>query len=129
MMDHFSLHVKDYARSKEFYTKALKPLGYTLSVEYGTAGGFKEGGHTSFWIVKKERVEPTHLAFRGKNAKAVKDFHSAALAAGGTDNGAPGPRPDYSPDYYAAFVFDPDGHNIEAMCFEEPTKKSIKKKK
>lgn len=117
VIEHTGIYVSDYKKAKRFYAAALKPLGYKLSMEYGEAGGFKQGGHTDFWIMKKGRPQKMHVAFRANNKKAVRDFHAAALKAGGKDNGAPGPRKDYSPTYYAAFVLDKDGNNIEAVCF------------
>ena len=118
MFDHVSLKVKDYQRSKKFFEKALAPLGYTLIEEYGkTTGGFGAGKTISFYIGQGEpHVSGVHIAFAGPDRKSVSAFHAAALGAGGKDNGAPGIRADYSPDYYAAFVHDPDGNNIEAVC-------------
>ena len=118
MIEHTGIFVSNYKRAKEFYTKTLKPLGYKVSMEFGEAAGFMEGGHTSFWITKKARVPQLHVAFHAKNKKAVRDFHEAAVRAGGKDNGKPGLRKDYSPDYYAAFILDKDGNNIEAVCFK-----------
>jgi len=83
----------------------------------GEAAGFMEGGHTSLWITKKKKVEPIHVAFRAESKEAVGAFYEAGLEAGGKDNGAPGFRTDYGDDYYAAFIFDPDGNNIEACFF------------
>ncbi len=117
MIEHTAIFVSNYEKAKKFYTAALKPLGYKLKMEFGEAAGFMEGGHTSFWIVKKARPQKSHIAFRGRNRKAVLDFHAAAMRAGGRNNGKPGVRKDYSPDYYAAFVFDKDGNNIEAVTF------------
>lgn len=117
MIEHISIPVKDFKKTKKFYIAALKPLQYKLNFDFDGASGFKEGGHTSFWIVKKAHKEKTHLAFRAKNKEAVKAFYKAALRAGGKDNGKPGLRKEYSPDYYAAFVLDPEGNNIEAVCF------------
>ncbi len=117
MIEHTGIFVSNYQQAKKFYTAALKPLGYKLNMEYGEAAGFMEGGHTSFWIVKKARPQKSHIAFRAKNKKAVRDFHAAAIRAGAKDNGKPGLRKDYSPDYYAAFILDKDGNNIEAVCF------------
>lgn len=119
MIEHVSIPVKDYAAAKQFYSEALKPLGYELKRDFPEyrAAGFMEGGHTSFWIVQKERVEPMHLAFLATNKDEVHAFHAAALAAGAKDNGAPGPRPDYGPEYYASFIHDADGNNIEAVFF------------
>lgn len=118
MIAHVSLPVREYPRAKEFYAKTLQPLGYGLNMEYGEAAGFAEGGNTSFWIAKKEVVEPMHIAFQAQNKQAVDDFYLIALKSGATDNGAPGYRTEYWPGYYAAFVHDPDGHNIEAVFYD-----------
>ena len=108
MIDHIGLFVADAAKRADFYEKLLAPLGYVKKAAYPTAVCFAndEDG---------EPVVPSHVAFRAKDEAAVKAFHEAGLAAGGTDNGAPGPRPNYGPTYYAAFIHDPDGTNIEAM--------------
>jgi predicted lactoylglutathione lyase len=120
MLEHISLPVKNFAESKKFYVAALKPLGYKLTRDYSPeAAGFFEGGHTSFWISKKKRTVAIHIAFLAKSRRAVQAFHAAALKAGGKDNGKPGRREDYG---YAAFVYDPDGHNIEAVLFEKGDK-------
>ena len=115
-VDHVILNVSDYARSKAFYEQALKPLGYELIMEFGPGGGFGVGGKPDFWVT--ERGEPTvaHVAFAATDPAAVERFSEAALAAGAEDNGPPGPRPHYHESYYAAFVHDPDGNNIEAVC-------------
>lgn len=117
MIAHTSLAVSDYRRSKAFYTKALAPLGYRSNMEFGEAAGFNDGKNTDFWIGKQSTVVPMHLAFEAKTSAEVKAFYEAALAAGAKDNGGPGYR-DYSPGYYAAFVHDPDGHNIEAVWYD-----------
>jgi catechol 2,3-dioxygenase-like lactoylglutathione lyase family enzyme len=118
MIEHVSLPVTDLDEAKEFYQVTLAPLGYKLNMDFSPeAAGFVEGGHTSFWIAHKETVVPTHIAFRAKDKDEVHAFYDAALKAGAIDNGAPGPRPDYGPDYYAAFIIDPDGNNIEAVCY------------
>ncbi|MBI4085080.1 MAG: VOC family protein [Candidatus Liptonbacteria bacterium] len=119
MIEHVSIPVRDFEKSKKFYLAALKPLGYELNMEFPGAAGFMADGHTSFWIVQKLSAQETHVAFLAKTRKAVNDFHVAALEAGGKNNGKPGLRTDYSPDYYAAFIHDPDRHNIEAVCYEE----------
>ena len=132
MLDHISLRVTDYLRSKNFYQAALAPLGYRLAMEGASGAGFSKGPIPAFWIKQKEFtgpqgvVEPTplagcggpqlHVAFAGENRAMVDGFHRAALAAGGRDNGPPGLRPNYHANYYGAFVLDPDGHNIEAVC-------------
>ena len=120
MIAHTGLPVSDYRRSKAFYLQALKPLGYSNNMEFGEAGGFNDGKNTDFWIGHKETVVPTHVAFEARSREQVQAFHTAALAAGGRDNGAPGLRPKYHANYYAAFVIDPDGHNIEAVCHAPP---------
>ena len=123
MLDHVGYAVADLARSKAFFTQALAPLSMTLLVEI-TAEQTGAGGHAGFgadkpdfWIGDgKAASSGLHIAFVAPNRAAVDAFHAAALGAGGVDNGPPGLRPDYHPNYYAAFVFDPDGANIEAVC-------------
>jgi len=114
---HTGLAVSDYQRSKAFYSQVLKPLGYSKNMEFGDAAGFNDGKNTDFWIGHKDTVVPMHLAFEASSREQVQAFHAAALAAGGKDNGAPGYR-DYWPGYYAAFAYDPDGHNIEAVWYD-----------
>ncbi|HTY55995.1 MAG TPA: VOC family protein [Candidatus Binataceae bacterium] len=119
MIEHVSVSVSDYKKAKKFYVAALKPVGYKLYRDYPpNAAGFFEGGSTSFWIVEKgKKIQPIHVALRGKSKKAVQDFHAAALKAGAKDNGKPGFRREYGDDYYAAFVLDADGNNVEACYF------------
>jgi catechol 2,3-dioxygenase-like lactoylglutathione lyase family enzyme len=117
MIAHTSLPVSDYRRSKTFYLKALAPLGYSNNMEYGEAAGFNDGQNTDFWISKVSTVVPMHVAFEAKSREQVEAFYQAALAAGAKDNGAPGYR-NYWPGYYAAFVHDPDGNNIEAVWYD-----------
>jgi len=117
MIAHTTLPVSDYRKSKQFYVAALAPLGYKNNMEYGESAGFNDGENTDFWISKEERFSPTHLAFQTDSRPKVEAFHKAALAAGARDNGGPGYR-DYSPGYYAAFVLDPDGNNIEAVWYD-----------
>jgi catechol 2,3-dioxygenase-like lactoylglutathione lyase family enzyme len=117
MIAHTTLPVSEYAKSKAFYIEVLGPLGYRNNMEYGESAGFNDGKNTDFWISKESTVVPTHLAFEAKSKKQVEAFHQAGLSAGGKDNGAPGYR-DYSPGYYAAFVHDPDGNNIEAVWYD-----------
>jgi catechol 2,3-dioxygenase-like lactoylglutathione lyase family enzyme len=118
MIDHIALLVSDYKRSKEFYSKALAPLGFELVMEVEGAAGFGTDGKPEFWVEESKQQVPTHVAFRAGNRERVRRFYEAALEAGGRDNGPPGLRAHYHPDYYGAFVFDPDGHNIEAVCRE-----------
>ncbi len=117
MIAHTALLVSNYARSKAFYVEALAPLGYRNNTEYGEAAGFTDGKNTDFWIKTAKTVVPAHVAFQASDGRKVGQFYQAALAAGGKDNGGPGYR-DYSPGYYAAFVFDPDGNNIEAVWYD-----------
>jgi catechol 2,3-dioxygenase-like lactoylglutathione lyase family enzyme len=117
MIAHTTLPVSDYPRAKRFYSAALKPLGYANNMEYGESAGFNDGKNTDFWIAHERNVVRLHLAFEAHSSDEVKAFHKAALAAGGQDNGKPGYR-DYWPGYYAAFVHDPDGHNIEAVWYD-----------
>ncbi len=118
MLDHAGFGVSDYQRSKAFYEAALVPLGIGLLLEpMGKAAGFGREGMPFFWIHDRPpAVSGLHIAFTAAERRTVDAFHAAALAAGGTDNGAPGLRPLYHPDYYGAFIFDPDGNNIEAVC-------------
>ena len=117
MLDHLGLGVADYDRSKAFYSAALAPLGYEVVLEVNElACGFGNAGKPEFWIEKRERSGPVHVAFKSADRTGVHAFYEAALAAGATDNGRPGLRELYHPDYYGAFVFDPDGNNVEAVC-------------
>ncbi|HEU4616423.1 MAG TPA: VOC family protein [Gammaproteobacteria bacterium] len=118
MIAHASLAVSDYKRSKAFYIKSLAPLGYENNMEFGEAAGFNDGKNTDFWIARKQTVVPMHLAFEAKSRQEVEAFYDAALEAGGRDNGAPGYRKEYWPGYYAAFVYDPDGNNVEAVWYD-----------
>jgi catechol 2,3-dioxygenase-like lactoylglutathione lyase family enzyme len=124
MLDHIGFPVADYSRSKAFYLKALAPLGYGLAMEVGpeqtggdSHGGFGPPGRPQFWIGTGTPIRGRlHVAFAAKDRAAVRAFYDAAMAAGARDNGAPGLRPEYHPAYYGAFVLDPDGHNVEAVC-------------
>jgi catechol 2,3-dioxygenase-like lactoylglutathione lyase family enzyme len=125
-IDHFGFGVSDYPRAKAFYLAALAPLGIGLvrevAPEQNEAGkvwacGFGKHGKPEFWIGSDgETTPPMHVAFVADTRAEVRAFHAAALAVGGRDNGAPGLRPQYHPNYYAAFVRDLDGHNVEAVC-------------
>jgi catechol 2,3-dioxygenase-like lactoylglutathione lyase family enzyme len=117
MIDHITLRVKDFAKSKAFFTAALAPLGYEVLMEFEGFAGMGAGKKPDFWLAQG-RQEPAHIAFRAKNHAAVHLFHEAALVAGAKDNGGPGPRAEYHVNYYGAFVIDPDGHNIEACCHD-----------
>ena len=124
MIDHTGLTVSDPVRSRAFYDGALRPLGYEPLREIPkqfTGGrvvvGYGVPTKPDFWLAEGTPNEPRiHVAFRAESRAQVDAFYQAALAAGGRDNGPPGPRPHYHADYYGAFVLDPDGHNIEAVC-------------
>jgi len=119
LLDHVGFAVRDYERSKAFYRAALEPLGYELIIEVsGQAAGFGRGRMPSFWLeaLGQPIQGRLHIAFVADTRELVDAFHGAALQAGGTDNGAPGVREIYHPDYYGGYVLDPDGNNIEAVC-------------
>lgn len=119
MIAHTSLPVSNYKKSKAFYIKALKPLGYKNNMEYGESAGFNDGKNTDFWISGGvKNVNKGHVAFEAKNKKQVEEFYKEAIKLGARDNGAPGYRKEYWPGYYACFVFDPDGHNVEVVYFD-----------
>jgi catechol 2,3-dioxygenase-like lactoylglutathione lyase family enzyme len=128
MIDHMTIPVSDISRSRRFYEAALGALGMSVQMEVGpqetgngtTFLGFGVPGEKIFWIADGAKVgEGLHVAFLADRRDQVDDFHARAMKAGGRDNGAPGPRPNYGPNYYAAFVCDPDGANIEAVCYAE----------
>ena len=117
IIDHIGLVVSDCARSKAFYEKSLAPLQIKLVMEVEGWAGFGKNGKPEFWFGPHgDAHKPMHIAFTAENREDVNRFYEAALAAGGKDNGAPGIREIYHPNYYGAFVLDPDGHNIEAVC-------------
>lgn len=126
MLDHFTLRVRDLSATREFYRRALEPLGYRIAYEGVHDGvamvGFGAdipgvGFKPDSWFTDANPVSgPTHLCWRADTRAQVDAFHAAALAAGGTDHGAPGLRAHYHPTYYGAFVLDPDGNNVEAVC-------------
>lgn len=126
MIDHTGVAVSDLKKSKAFYEAALAPLGYAVLMEFPAAitgstdvVGFGAPPKADFWIYQgNPNQPPIHIAFRAAKRTAVNAFHKAALAAGGKDNGTPGLRSHYHPNYYGAFVLDPDGHNIEAVCHD-----------
>jgi len=116
-MDHISVPVTDVARTKSFYEAALTALGWTCSgFREDMYVGFKKRGSPALYFRASKQIVQVHLAFRADTEEQVKAFHRAALDAGGTDNGTPGPRPSSGPAYYASFVLDPDGHNVEAVA-------------
>lgn len=125
MIAHTGITVRDFIAAKRFYEQALAPLGYTAAMEHGESAGFNDGKNTDFWI-GRGAVHPMHVAFEAKSKEEVEAFYRAALAAGGRDNGKPGYRREYWPGYYAAFVHDLDGHNIEAVWYDYAADKAAK---
>jgi catechol 2,3-dioxygenase-like lactoylglutathione lyase family enzyme len=127
MIDHTGLNVSDFRKSRAFYVAALAPLGYEVlmdlppSIAPQGAAGLGVPAKPDFWVAGGEpNVPPLHVAFRARDRAQVDAFYRAAMAAGGRDNGAPSIRAHYHPNYYGAFVLDPDGHNIEAVCHDPP---------
>lgn len=122
MLDHMTFRVRDLAATRRFYDKALEPLGYRPGYEAEHDGvrmlGFEQGGKFDTWFVESPNNPsgPTHLAWHAESRTAVDAFYAGAMAEGGRDNGAPGLRPHYHANYYGAFVLDPDGNNVEALC-------------
>ncbi len=127
MIEHVSLRCSDSKASRRFYERALKPLGYVCDMKYGDSFGFKDdAGRHDFWVTEGEVGTPTHLAFHARSRDEIDGFHAAGLKAGGKDNGAPGPREGYAA--YAAFMFDPDGNNVEAVIWEGEPGASARKR-
>jgi catechol 2,3-dioxygenase-like lactoylglutathione lyase family enzyme len=126
MIDHVGITVSDFNKSKRFYSAALAAVKFKLPHEFPASvtghtdvAGFPEPPKPEFWIARDTaNIPAVHVAFRVASASLVDAFYRAAINAGGRDNGAPGIRPEYHPNYYGAFVLDPDGHNIEAVCHE-----------
>jgi|SRR5678816_3683292 catechol 2,3-dioxygenase-like lactoylglutathione lyase family enzyme len=124
MIDHIIINVRNLSASFEFYRKALAPLGYSATPEYTTGTGTKgfgfglKGEHDFFIQQGAAQVTQCHIAFYASTRAQVEEFYAAGLAAGGRDNGKPELTPDHGPDYYSAYVFDPDGYNIEVVCAE-----------
>ena len=116
MLDHVGLAVSDFSTSKKFFERALAPLGYKCLMEYPGAAGFGLEGKPDFWIGQGQKSNSTHVAFATDDRKVVDAFYKAVMEAGVKDNGKPGIRKEYHPTYYGAFVLDPDGNNIEAVC-------------
>ena len=118
MYDHVGIRVTNLDASIRFYVAALAPLGYVLCTKDASGAGFGPKGEPALWLHlhKGDAASGAHVAFRAPDHAAIGKFHSEGIKAGGRDNGAPGPRKDYSPTYFAAFLIDPDGNNVEAVC-------------
>jgi catechol 2,3-dioxygenase-like lactoylglutathione lyase family enzyme len=116
MLDHLAIGVRDMAASRTFYEAALAPLGFAVVMERDDRIAFGPTQRPIFFLVDREPTEGIHIAFQANDRGHVDTFHTAALGAGGDDNGGPGTRPQYHPHYYGAFVLDPDGNNAEAVC-------------
>lgn len=116
MLDHIGLRTTRLKEMFAFYEAVLAPLGYAKGKDFGVAAGFGKGDELALWIGEGEGASSVHLALAAATRAEVDAFHAAALAHGGTDNGAPGTRPHYHDNYYGAFVLDPDGNNLEAVC-------------
>ena len=120
MIDHITICVSNYDRSRDFYHRVLARLGYVLHMEINGYAGFGPAQFKSvFWIKEGKPSPEVHVGFRAKTRLGVREFYAEALLAGARDNGPPGVCEDYNPSYYAAFAFDPDGYNIEAVCLDE----------
>ncbi len=131
MLDHISLGVSDLARSYRFYDAALRPLGLVRIVDFGRGSDYGSAPGSlgvEFTITAEQNSRPSagmHICFKARDREAVHEFHRAALAHGGRDDGAPGLRPQYHADYYGAFVLDPDGHRVEAVCHAPETPQRV----
>jgi catechol 2,3-dioxygenase-like lactoylglutathione lyase family enzyme len=129
-LDHLTVPVKDLKAARTFYRAALAPLGMKVNLEYPSAFGMGSREENIFWLARDRQASGGgHYALRVSNREEVDAFHAAALQAGGEDNGPPGPRPDYGPNYYAAFVKDREGNNIEVVCYELTREKPAKAKR
>ena len=120
MFDHIGLQVKDLGSAVKFYEAVLKPLGFVLCSRDESSAGLGPKDAPALWLYANKKATPakTHLAFKAESKKAVDKFHAAGLETGGSENGKPGIRGDYAPNYYAAFLIDPDGNNVEAVCLQ-----------
>jgi len=129
-LDHIGVRVRDMRQARKFYSAALGALGMKINGDYGSALGLGSKNQKIFWLERDKNASGRgHYAFRVTHRQEVDAFHQAALDAGGEENGPPGPRPDYGRNYYAAFVKDREGNNIEVVCYEAPKKRATATKK
>jgi catechol 2,3-dioxygenase-like lactoylglutathione lyase family enzyme len=127
MIDHVGVRVQDFSRLVAFYREALAPIGYSVLMEFPDVAGLGTKGKPDLWIMKTDKTpHPTHVAISAAERAHIDAFHAAGLTAGGTDNGPAGLRPDYHPHYYAAFILDPEGNNIEVVCHDDPNAPKVK---
>jgi catechol 2,3-dioxygenase-like lactoylglutathione lyase family enzyme len=131
VLDHISVNVRRFKRAREFYRAALGAVGMKINLEFASSLGLGSQKEKIFWLIRDLGASGGgHYAFRVRHREEVNAFHAAALAAGGTDNGKPGPRPDNGPNYYAAFVKDPEDNNIEVVCYaRSPRRRTPPRKK
>jgi catechol 2,3-dioxygenase-like lactoylglutathione lyase family enzyme len=118
MYDHIGLHVKNLAAAIRFYEAALAPFGFEVCSRDETSAGIGRPNEPALWLYASKTATAAHIAFRAADRATVERFHQRGATAGGRDNGKPGLRADYAPTYYAAFLIDPDGNNVEAVCME-----------
>jgi catechol 2,3-dioxygenase-like lactoylglutathione lyase family enzyme len=130
VLDHISVNVRDLKAARKFYQAALGAIGMTINLEFSSAFGLGSKDEKIFWLVRDRKASGNgHYAFRVDHREEVDAFYTSALGAGGTDNGPPGPRPDYGPHYYAAFVRDAEGNNIEVVCYARPPARRAKRRR
>ena len=129
MIDHVGVRVQDFSKLLAFYREALAPIGYQVLMEFPNAAGLGAQGKPDLWIMQTDKTtHPTHVAISAANRAHIDAFHAAGVTAGGSDNGPAGLRPDYHPHYYAAFILDPEGNNIEVVCHDDPNAPKAKPK-
>jgi catechol 2,3-dioxygenase-like lactoylglutathione lyase family enzyme len=130
VLDHITLNVRDLAQARRFYSVALGAIGMNVNLDFSTSFGLGSRDENIFWLARDRRASGGgHYAFRVRHRWEVDAFYAAAIAAGGKDNGRPGPRPSYGPHYYAAFVLDPERNNLEVVCYTAPARRGQRRRK